>query len=156
MENYKLLFFVTIVLLRARVTTPFTKQIKSSHEIMEHSNMYQEVNKSPCEKWEKESNSSDSALVHIGISHETRGVLSGSFIASSVNKQLHTQHGNIRRIGYRVVSWNCGRGLLLGTEAESPKFVDIKCYIEKHDPHLFSVIECDLHGPETRLDGGSQ
>ena len=75
--------------------------------------------------------------------------LKWSYISAPDPNQLsHSIYGN-KQTGYRLVSWNCGRALLLGTEAESTKLTDIKQFIEKHEPHLFAVIECDLHGPNT-------
>ena len=35
-------------------------------------------------------------------------------------------------------------------ESESDKLVDIKLFIEKHNPHLMAVIEADIHGPGSR------
>ena len=35
------------------------------------------------------------------------------------------------------------------TEGQSSKLTDIKQYVEKYDPHLLCIIECDLHGPNT-------
>ena len=69
--------------------------------------------------------------------------------AGFTNRLTHITHGNIHRKGYHLASWNCGRGLLLSTEAESSKFTDLKLYIEKYEPHLFAVIESDIHGSGT-------
>ena len=62
---------------------------------------------------------------------------------------LTTKLNGNKQTGYKLVSWNCGRGLLLGTEVDSTKFIDIKLFIQKYKPHLFAVIESDLHGPNT-------
>ena len=68
----------------------------------------------------------------------------------SVNKLEHSLHGN-RKIGYKIASWNCNRGLISNSERESDKMVDIKMFIEKHKPHLMAIIESDIHGPKSRI-----
>ena len=62
----------------------------------------------------------------------------------------HSLNGN-RKIGYKIASWNCNRGLIINNvESESDKLVDVKVFMEKHKPHLMAIIETDLHGPGSR------
>ena len=49
-----------------------------------------------------------------------------------------------------IGSWNCGKGLISPTHNESDKLIDIKLLIDKKKPHLLSVIESDLFGPNSR------
>ena len=63
---------------------------------------------------------------------------------------MHALYGN-KRIGYRVASWNCRRGLLNPNGSQSPKVADIQLYLQKHQLHLFGIIESDLHGPKSTI-----
>ena len=68
----------------------------------------------------------------------------------SINQLEHSLNGN-RKIGYKIASWNCNRGLIINNvESESDKLVDVKVFMEKHKPHLMAIIETDLHGPGSR------
>ena len=71
-----------------------------------------------------------------------------SYVTGCTNQLLHTISGN-KQTGYKLVSWNCGRRLLGGTEQDSDKFLDIKMFIQSYSPHLLAIIESDLHGPNT-------
>ena len=64
---------------------------------------------------------------------------------------MHSINGN-RRLGYKIASWNCNRGLLKANNdvIDSEKLVDVKLFIQEHKPHIFCVIESDLHGPNSR------
>ena len=75
-------------------------------------------------------------------------IIRWSYVTDGVNQFLHSTTGN-KQTGYKLVSWNCGRGLLSGTEHDSDKFLDIKLFIQSHSPHLLAIIESDLHGPNT-------
>ena len=45
--------------------------------------------------------------------------------------------------------WNCGRGLLCdGSDGKMP---DVKRNIDRYKPHLFCIVEADLHGSKSRL-----
>ena len=70
-----------------------------------------------------------------------------SYVVDS-NFLQHSVNGNRRTIGYKLGMWNCGRGLLSET---GNKLVDMHRYIEKYKPHLFCIIEADLHGPQSRI-----
>ena len=64
----------------------------------------------------------------------------------SVNKVCHILFGNRRVLGYKIASWNCGRGLLVSKSSISDKFLDIQLFIKKQNPSLLCIIEADLHG----------
>ena len=68
------------------------------------------------------------------------------FSGVSQNKISHMINGNKRSLGYKIASWNCGRGLMSGNNTGSEKLLDIKLFIEKHKPSLFGIIESDIHG----------
>ena len=55
-------------------------------------------------------------------------------------------NGNRRALGYKISSWNCGRGLMSGNNACSDKRLDIKLFIENQKPSLLGIIESDIHG----------
>ena len=42
------------------------------------------------------------------------------------NKTCHMTNGNRRNLGYKLSSWNCGRGLMSRNESVSDKLLDIK------------------------------
>ena len=71
-----------------------------------------------------------------------------SYAVTSINLVMHALEGN-RQNSYDLVAWNCNRALVLSTENDSATFLDIKLYIQKYKPHMFAVIESDLHGPNT-------
>ena len=92
--------------------------------------------------------SSDSSSITIRNA-STKGVkLIGG---GNVNKIMHVQNGNRRNLGYRIAAWNCNRGLLKQGDRDSDKLTDIKLFIEENKPHLFGVIESDIHGPNSRI-----
>ena len=63
---------------------------------------------------------------------------------SDNNKLVHTITGN-RRLGYKLSFWNCRRRLVDISGRDTDKLVDIKKFIGKNKPHVFGVIESDLH-----------
>ena len=63
---------------------------------------------------------------------------------------MHALFGN-KKLGYRVAAWNCRRGLLNSNGSQSSKITDIKLYLQKHQLHMFGIIEADLHGPNSRI-----
>ena len=77
-------------------------------------------------------------------------VLSWAY-SCSTNKVMHSLDGN-RKLGYKIASWNCNRGLLkTGSDVlNSDKLVDVKMFIQEHRPHLFAILESDLHGKKSR------
>ena len=75
--------------------------------------------------------------------------IKSTYCTDNTNKYLHSLYGNRRNIGYIIGSWNCGKGLISPTNNETDKLIDIKLLIEKKKPHLLSIIESDLHGPNS-------
>ena len=63
---------------------------------------------------------------------------------------MHALYGN-RNIGYNVASWNCRRGLLTSDGSPTSKMIDVQMYLQKHQLHIFGLIEADLHGPLSRV-----
>ena len=63
------------------------------------------------------------------------------------NSTIHALNGNRRRTGYRLSFWNCIRRLINRASEETNKFVDIKCFIQKHKPHVLGIIESDIYSP---------
>ena len=63
----------------------------------------------------------------------------------SSNKVCHMIYGNRRNLGYKLSSWNCGRGLMTKNDFVSDKLVDIKLFIQNNKPSLFGIIESDIH-----------
>ena len=68
------------------------------------------------------------------------------FPGTNLNKVCHMVNGNRRALGYKISSWNCGRGLMSRNNASSDKLLDIKLFIEKHKPSLLGILESDIHG----------
>ena len=63
----------------------------------------------------------------------------------SSNKVCHMIYGNRRNLGYKLSSWNCGRGLMTKNDSVSDKLLDIKLFIQNYKPSLFGIIESDIH-----------
>ena len=55
------------------------------------------------------------------------------------NSLCHSLNGNKKNQGLIISAWNCAR-------AVSSKMEDIKLFIENYRPHLFAILETDLHG----------
>ena len=70
------------------------------------------------------------------------GVLRGisGFPGMNSNKVCHMINGNRRSLGYKISSWNCGRGLMSGNNTFSDKLLDIKLFIQNNKPSLFGII----------------
>ena len=73
-----------------------------------------------------------------------------SYAGNNINSIMHALLG-YRSIGYRIAVWNCRRGLLNSDGSPSNKINDIKLYIQKHNLHIFGIIESDLHWPTSRI-----
>ena len=73
-----------------------------------------------------------------------------AFSGKSLNHLMHALNGN-KKIGYNVASWNCRRGLIDPDGSPSSKLTDIQMYLQKHQLHVFGIIEADLHGPKSRI-----
>ena len=76
--------------------------------------------------------------------------VSWSYSGVSNNKLMHALNGN-KNNGYKIAAWNCRRGLLKDG-SPSEKVTDIEMYLQKHQLHMFGIIECDLHGPRSRIN----
>ena len=59
----------------------------------------------------------------------------------------HSTNGNRRNVGYKYLSWNCGRGFISENKLE-----DLKMCIGKHEPHVIGVSEVDLKKNEDNWD----
>ena len=81
----------------------------------------------------------------------TTHMLRWSYFSSNTNALNHSLTGNRRRLGYKLAFWNCRKGLIGNSEQDTPKLVDIKRFVEKHQPHVFGIIEANLHLTESRL-----
>ena len=63
------------------------------------------------------------------------------------NKLSHATNGNKRNMGYKYLSWNCGRGFISENKLE-----DLKMFIGRHEPHAIGVSEVDLKRNENNQD----
>ena len=77
-------------------------------------------------------------------------LINWSYQGMTINKIMHSLTGN-KKIGYRVAIWNCRRRLLNPDGSPSDKITDIELYLEKHQLHMFGIIESDLHGDKSRI-----
>ena len=68
-----------------------------------------------------------------------------------VSALCHAILGNRRRHSYKFGFWNCRKGLLINNEIESAKFSEIKSFLSNHRPHVFGIVECDIHSRLSRL-----
>ena len=103
----------------------------------------------------KYSNSNPNRIVQTNrtelvIRKESSVGISWSYSSKSMNSLLHALFGN-RQIGYRVAAWNCRKGLLNPDGSQSNKITDIQKYLQKHQLHMFGIIESDLHGVNSRM-----
>ena len=71
---------------------------------------------------------------------------------NSNNKLNHIINGNKRRIGYIIGFWNCRKKLIGGSNHDTNKLTDIKTYVTKHSPHVFGIIESNLHGNNSLIN----
>ena len=67
-----------------------------------------------------------------------------------VNKYMKIINGN-RSKGYKIAMWNCRRGLVDSNNLPSEKFTEILKFIESRSPHLFCIVESDLHNSQSRI-----
>ena len=114
------------------------------HIIAMHEHAAQEANKNPCISCKERFRTLSTITLHISSNHVVNqnhcnvcdkyfmrpatpiSRISASRVyitlqwsyAVSVNRLAHITHGN-NKTGYRITSWNCGRALLLRTEAVS-------------------------------------
>ena len=68
-----------------------------------------------------------------------------SYNFKSRNTILHSLFGN-RRVGYKIGLWNCRKKLIGDSDFDSSKLVDIKNFFNKHNPHIFCIVESDIFG----------
>ena len=66
----------------------------------------------------------------------------------STNKLQSMINGNRRSLGYKLVVWNCGGGLL-GSVGPTNKLEDIKEFIKNKKLHALGIVETDLFSPES-------
>ena len=59
-------------------------------------------------------------------------------------------NGNKNR-GYRIAMWNCRRGLVDKENLPTEKFTEVLNFIDSKRPHLFCLIESDLHNIQSRV-----
>ena len=76
--------------------------------------------------------------------------LGWSYMGMDINSLMHALNGN-RNLGYRLAAWNCRKRLLNPDGSPSEKITEIKIYLNKHKLHMMGIIECDLHGPGSRV-----
>ena len=81
----------------------------------------------------------------------TWGSLNWSFSVASNNSLNHSLLGNRQRLGYKLAFWNCRKGLIDNLTHDTDKAVDIRRFIDKHKPHIFGIIETNLHSINSRV-----
>ena len=97
-------------------------------------------------------NSSFSPITQPSNISSTTSTISWSYCCQT-NALQHSLNGNKRRLGYKLASWNCNRGLVKHVDGmDSDKLVDIKLFINEHKPHLFAILEADIHGHNSRVN----
>ena len=77
--------------------------------------------------------------------------LNWSYSVSSNNSLCHSLVGNRTRLGYKLAFWNCRKGLIDNLNHDTDKVIDIKRFINKHRPHVFGIIESNLHSANSRV-----
>ena len=65
--------------------------------------------------------------------------LSWPYSGKGVNSLCHALFGN-KKIGYKVATWNCRRGLLEADGSQSSEVEDINHYLTKHQLHIFGLL----------------
>ena len=78
--------------------------------------------------------------------------LNWSYSTTSCNSLNHALVGNRKRLGYKLAFWNCRKGLIDKLDHDTPKLIDIKRFVEKHQPHIFGIIESNLHSANSRVN----
>ena len=81
-------------------------------------------------------------VIIMNVSHNFRGM--------SINKYFKMVHGNGRK-GFNIALWNCRRGLLSEDGLPSEKFTEILNFLQSKHPHLFCLVELDLHTKQSRI-----
>ena len=82
----------------------------------------------------------------------TSFTLNWSYTVPNISSLNHSLYGNRNRLGYKLAFWNCRKGLINKNGCSSAKVVDIKRFVVKNKPHVFGIIETDLHSHKSRLD----
>ena len=77
--------------------------------------------------------------------------LNWSYSVPSSNSLNHALVGNRRRLGYKLAFWNCRKGLIANLNQDTPKVIEIKRFVDKHQPHIFGIIETNLHSEHSRV-----
>ena len=83
--------------------------------------------------------------------HATSLPLNWSYAISNINSLRHSLYGNRNRLGYKLAFWNCRKGLINKSGCSTTKVIDVQRFVEKNKPHVFGIIETDLHSPSSRL-----
>ena len=81
----------------------------------------------------------------------TCGSMNWSYTVASNNSLNHSLLGNRQRLGYKLAFWNCRKGLIDNLTHDTDKAIDIRRFIDKHQPHVFGVIETNLHSANSRV-----
>ena len=81
------------------------------------------------------------------IEHSIRNCRISWPYSNSGNNLIHAICGNKRNVGYKYLSWNCGRGFL-----SEHKIDDLKMTINRHRPHVVAVSEVDFLRCENNND----
>ena len=68
-----------------------------------------------------------------------------SFMGLTINKYMNIINGN-QKNGYRIMAWNCRRGIINNDGTCTEKFFEVINMVKNYKPHLFCLIELDLHG----------
>ena len=85
------------------------------------------------------------------VNPSTTHMLRWSYVTRNSNALCHSLNGNKRRLGYKLAFWNCRKGLISNLDRDTPTLIDIKRFTEKHQPHIFGIIETNLHSAQSRL-----
>ena len=90
--------------------------------------------------------------ISINSCNHAHCMLNWSYSAPSNNSISHALFGNRRRLGYKLSIWNCRKGLISNRDFDTPTVVDIKRFVEKNRPHIFGIIESNLHSVKSRCE----
>ena len=66
------------------------------------------------------------------------------FYGLGINKYMKMFNGN-KKSGLRIAMWNCRRGLVDHANRPTDKYTELLNFIQAKSPHLFCIIESDLH-----------
>ena len=72
------------------------------------------------------------------------------FCGLGINKYMKMINGN-KKSGLRIAMWNCRRGLVDHENQPTDKYTEILNFMQAKSPHLFCIIESDLHSIKSRV-----